>query len=342
MIDTVRKLSLAAALVGIALMIPATAVAAASDISIAVSIPESVEVGDQVELIAMLTSAGEPIDGAVVSLTYQASFAGESGAVELDRETTGADGTAVLSYEQRAPDNGEMRVEYVGPDETDVAPVVFTIEVQPSDEQQHWSEAGVSIWWLNGWLVIAVIMGIWGLIVFSASQLVIVGRSTDERKTEDDWGVADSGEDAGSAWVSFALVIVTVLTAVGMVIVFVRNPLTHANIETPAGYHRTPIVHLGDDFPYLGPGLDDPSIAESGDALVDGQATYFQFGCGGCHGLTGTGGVVASELVGEVGSEGGFAEDVREGPKDMPAYPAEFLSDDQLAKIHAFLKQGGD
>jgi mono/diheme cytochrome c family protein len=124
--------------------------------------------------------------------------------------------------------------------------------------------------------------------------------------------------------------------------VFVRNPLTHANIEIPAGYHRTPIVHLGEEFPYLGPGLDDPSIAESGDWLVDGQATYFQFGCGGCHGLAGDGGVVASELVGVVGSVGGFAEDVREGPKNMPGYAAENLSDDQLAKIHAFLKQSGD
>jgi hypothetical protein len=218
-------------------MVPATAVAAAGDISIAVSIPESVAVGSTVELETVLTSAGEPIDGAVVSLTYRSSFAGVSRAVELDRETTGADGTAVLSYEQRASDNGEMRVEYLGPEDTEVAPVIFAIVVRPGAEQQHRSEAGVSIWFLGGWVVIGVIMTVWALIVFSAFQLAAVGRRASG-------GVEDRAldqvvSDEGSAWVSVALVVVTVITAVGMVIVYVRTPLTHANIDAPTGYDRT-------------------------------------------------------------------------------------------------------
>ena len=344
MIDGVRRsalnVSIVAMLAVLLMMIPGAAFA--GDILITVSIPKSAAVGDHVELKAILTSAGEPIDGAVVSLTYRASLAGVSGTVELDREATGADGSAVLSYEQRAPENGEMRVEYLGPEDTDVVPVIFTIDVQPGAEQQHRSEAGLSIWWLNGWLVIAVIMGIWGLIVFSATQLAIVGRSTEEGEAEEDPFGAKLDEDEGSAWVSVVLAIVTVITAVGMVVVFVRNPLTHTNLEEPGVYDRTPIARVGEDYPYLGPGLRDPSLAESGDVVADGELTYFQFGCGGCHGISGQGGVVASELVGEVGSLGGFSEDIREGPKNMPPYAEDALSDEQLAKIHAFLKQGSD
>jgi Cytochrome C oxidase, cbb3-type, subunit III len=326
-----------AVLAVLVMMIPVAAFA--GDILITVSVPESAVVGGQVEVKAVLTSVGEPVDGAVVALTYRSTFAGKSGAVELDRETTGADGLAVLSYEQRASNNGEMRVEYLGPEDTDVAPVVFTIAVQPGGEQQERSEAGVSIWWLNGWVVIAVIMVVWGLIVFSAAQLVIVGRSTDEGESESPI-FAVVGSEEGSAWISVVLAIVTLITAIGMVVVFVRNPLTHANLDEPTGYDRTLIARVDEEFPYLGPGLEDPSLAESGDLLSDGQTLYFGLGCGGCHGISGQGGVVGPELVGEVGSLGGFIEDVREGPRGMPGYAEEILSDEQLAKIHAFLKPG--
>jgi Cytochrome C oxidase, cbb3-type, subunit III len=345
-------LSVVAVLAVLVMMIPVAAFA--GDILITVAVPESATVGGRVEVKAVLTSVGEPVDGAVVSLTYRSTFAGKSGAIELDRETTGADGLVVLSYEQRASDNGEMRVEYLGPEDTDVAPAVFTIAVQPGGEQQERSEAGVSIWWLSGWLVIAVIMLVWGLIVFSAAQLVIVGRSATEEiqaespvlaevgSEEGSAWVSVVGSEEGSAWISVVLATVTLITAIGMVIVFVRNPLTHANLDEPTGYDRTPIVRIDEEFPYLGPGLEDPSLAESGDLVSDGQTLYFGLGCGGCHGIAGQGGVVGPELVGEVGSLGGFIEDVREGPRGMPGYAEEVLSDEQLAKIHAFLKQGDD
>ena len=354
MIGRIRSVALdvllAAVLAVLVMMIPVAAFA--GDILITVSVPESATVGGRVEVKAVLTSVGEPVDGAVVSLTYRSTFAGKSGAIELDRETTGADGLAVLSYEQRASDNGEMRVEYLGPEDTDVAPAVFTIAVLPGGEQQERSEAGVSIWWLNGWVVIAVIMVVWGLIVFSAAQLVIVGRSADEVESEspvladvgseeDSAWISVVGSEEGSAWISVVLAIVTLITAIGMVIVFVRNPLTHANLDEPAGYDRTPIVRIDEEFPYLGPGLEDPSLAESGDLLNDGQTLYFGLGCGGCHGIAGQGGVVGPGLFGEIGSLGGFIEDVREGPRGMPGYAEDTLSDEQLAKIHAFLKQDG-
>jgi mono/diheme cytochrome c family protein len=69
---------------------------------------------------------------------------------------------------------------------------------------------------------------------------------------------------------------------------------------------------------------------------------YLQYGCASCHGLSGTGAVVAPELLGEVGSLGGFFEDVREGPKEMPGYASSVLTDDNLELIHRFLNSGSD
>lgn len=339
MIRTTRRaaleISIISVLASLVLMIAGTA--SAAEISIAVGAPESVAVGEIVEVKAVLTSAGEPVDGGTVSLTYGASLAGFDGRVELDRETTGADGIALLTYEQRAADNDEMRVEYLDPEDTVASSFGFTIAVQAGAEQQHRSEAGVSIWWLNGWIVIAVIMIVWGLIVYAAFQLVIVGRSTGDEASEVPVA-AGIRDETGSAWISVVLAVVTVITAVGMVIVFVRNPLTHTNLDDPGSYDRTPIARVGEDFPYLGPGLEDPSLADSGDPSRDGRVIYFEYGCAGCHGLAGDGGVVAPELLGEVGSQGGFAEDVREGPDNMPGYEPNVLSDERLAEIHSFLR----
>lgn len=93
------------------------------------------------------------------------------------------------------------------------------------------------------------------------------------------------------------------------------------------------------EYPYLGPGLDNPSTADTEGLVLDGRLIYFQFGCGGCHGLAGTGGAVAPELVGEVGSAGGFAEDVRDGPRNMPGYEPRVLSDEDLVRIHSYLRK---
>lgn len=312
-------------------------IAAAAEISIAVGAPQSVTVGDTVTIKAIVTSAGDPVKGAVVSLSYSASFAGVEDRVELDRETTGSDGVAMLTYEQRAVDNGEMQVGYVGPDDTTVEPLAFTIGVQPGAQQQHRSQAGVSIWWLNGWLLIGLIMIVWGSIVYSAFQLVIVGRESDGGSPARSAGRLEEG----AIRISVLLATVTVITAVGMVIVFVRNPLTHTNLDDPGSYSRTPVARVGVEYPYLGPGLSDPALVDSGDVLQDGRLAFFEYGCAGCHGLSGNGAIVGPELRGEVGSQDRFAEDVREGPKNMPAYSSSTLSDEDLAKIHAFLKETG-
>jgi mono/diheme cytochrome c family protein len=134
---------------------------------------------------------------------------------------------------------------------------------------------------------------------------------------------------------------VVIFTAAGMMLVLSRNPLTQAETGVAGGYARTPIAYVEIEYPYIGQGLEDPSIADTDDPLRDGRLLYFQYGCSGCHGLTSSGAAVAPELQGEVGSAGGFEEDVREGPKNMPGYEPSVLSNEELAKIHRYLDDGG-
>ncbi len=311
--------------------------ALATEIGLAVGAPDSVVVGTDVEVKAIVTSDGEPLEGAIIALSYSTSLGGFEGRVELASSLTDSAGIAVMHYEQRAADNGEMRVEYVGPEEIDAAPFVFTIAVDPDQQQLYAPIAGVKIPLLNGTLVIAVIVGVWSMIAFSAFQLVRVGRAG---QAAGETSSAAAASEQGSAWIATILAIATILTAVGMVIVFLRTPLASGDPLEPERYHRTPIAFLDADIPYAGVGLADSSLAETGDPLADGETLYFQYGCASCHGLSGAGAIVAPELLGEVGSLGGFLEDVREGPKGMPGYVAAALSDDDLELIHRYLKEG--
>lgn len=321
-----------------ALLIATTAVvmtavpAFAAEIVIAVGAPERVSVGQDVTIKALLHQDGVPLEGAEVAVTYQASIAGESGRVELATAVTDATGTALMTYQQRADDNGEMQVVYLGPDDGPVEPFTFTIAVEAGGEQLYELQTGVRIPFVNGTLVILVISGIWLLIALAAIHLVrvgLAGRNTDTLSSE-----------GGSMWISVALASVAIITAIGMVTVFVRAPVSNSHITAPDGYDRTVVNYLDVSYPYEGFGLDDDSDARTGDPLVDGSVLYFQYGCAACHGLTGQGAVVGGALVGEIGSFGSFAEDMREGPKGMPAYGEGTISDEKLEKIHAYLKDG--
>ncbi len=304
----------------------------AAEIEIAVGAPERVSVGQDVEIKALLHEDGTPLEGAEVAVTYQASIAGESGRVELATAVTDATGTAIMTYQQRADDNGEMQVVYLGPDSDPVKPYTFTIAVEAGGEQLYQQQTGVRIPFVNGTLVIVVISGVWLLIALAAVNLVRVGwagRGADIGASED-----------GSMWISVALASAAIITAVGMVIVFVRAPVSNTHITDPDGYDRTVVNYLGVSYVYEGFGLDDDSNARTGDPLVDGSVLYFQYACAACHGLRGQGAVVGGALVGEIGSFGGFADDVREGPKGMPSYGEGTISDKDLEKIYAILKDG--
>jgi hypothetical protein len=311
-------------------MIAAPALAAG--VEIAVGAPERVIVGQDVVVKAVLSQDGVPVEGAEVALTYQASIAGELGRVELASATTDSAGTVLMVYQQRADDNGEMQVVYLGPDSDPVVPYTFKIAVEPDGQQLYRQDTGVRIPFVNGTLVIVVISGVWVLIAMASIYLVRVGLAGRPSKRQ-------APED-GSIWISVLLASAAILTAVGMVIVFVRAPVANTHITDPDGYDRTIVNYLDVSYPYEGFGLNDESAAQSGDPIADGSLLYFQFACGACHGLAGQGAVVGPALVDEIGSLGSFGEDVREGAGGMPGYDESAISEENLEKIYLYLRNG--
>ena len=126
-------------------------------------------------------------------------------------------------------------------------------------------------------------------------------------------------------------------TLIGVIIA--RSPYTHGNLR-PEGYDRTEIAYVGDQHPFEGLGLADPSLAQTGDPAEDGRALFFRYGCASCHGLRGQGGAVGKDLS-EVDAEE-ISEKVRKGPKTMPAYESGTLSESDLEKLIAFLESTED
>jgi len=123
------------------------------------------------------------------------------------------------------------------------------------------------------------------------------------------------------------------ITLIGIVIA--RSPYTHGNLASAAGYTRTEVAYVGQERPFEGFGLANPRLAQTGDPAADGRALFFQFGCAGCHGLTGRGGVVGPDITRTAASK--LERKVRTGPKGMPIYAPETLTSDQIQVIASFL-----
>jgi len=342
MMTTIRSRSVCRGLMTLvvaAMILVGARTAWAGQIAVSVGAPGSAAVGSTVQVQATVTSDGVPVAGAMVSLSYRTSLGGVSGPVELDRAVTDANGFAALFYEQRAANNGEMRVDYVGPEEGVTAGATFTIAVQPGGVQQYRSVSGVAIPWLNATVVIGLITLLWSVIAFSAFQLVLIGRR----------GLAASGDemprgtrlsgDQGSAWIGTALATAALITATGMVIVFSRSPLTHGNLGDAEGYTRTPVDYLDSEYDFAGYGMEIPGVTDTADPVNNGAALWVRIGCVACHGPRATGGVIGPN-VSDVESLTDFSEDVRQGPGVMPAFEASILTDEQLAQIHAWLEAG--
>jgi|AMFO01.1.fsa_nt_gi Cytochrome c, mono- and diheme variants len=312
------------------------AAAFAADVAIAVTAPTSVHVGDWVEITATVTADGAPVRGAVVTLSYEEQFIGERAFVEVGTEVTGSDGVAVFRYQQRDPDGEAMRVSYEGPDpNVTVAPLVFDLPVEPGS-QQFRPRAGVRIPWLNGWVLVGLVVIVWGTIVVAAAQLVRIGRDGRDRRAGTAMA-APAGEE-GSTWLGTAITAAVVVIALIIVTVLVRNPPTHANLGSPEGYTRTPVAYVDQPVNYRGPGVDAAVLAATSDDVARGRALFFGAGCAGCHLVDGSGGVVGPKLRPEDVTE--LTRDVRRGPGGMPAYNESVLSNDDLALMFAYLRAG--
>ena len=118
-------------------------------------------------------------------------------------------------------------------------------------------------------------------------------------------------------------------------IVIARSPYTHGNLS-PAGYNRTEIAYVGEERPFEGLPLANPSRASTGDPVRDGRTLFFRYGCATCHGLNGQGGPVGKDLSGASAQK--VSSKVRAAPKAMPTFDASVLPDSDLERVIAFIE----
>lgn len=126
-------------------------------------------------------------------------------------------------------------------------------------------------------------------------------------------------------------------TLIGVIIA--RSPYTHHNLN-PEGYDRTEVATLGETPAFEGISLADASYA-TGDPLADGRILFFANNCASCHGLKGQGATVGTDLDTSDLSLSEFLREVRKGPKGMPAFVEETLSDEEAEQLYAFLEAVG-
>lgn len=122
-----------------------------------------------------------------------------------------------------------------------------------------------------------------------------------------------------------------------VVVIIYRSPYTHGNLS-PEDYDRTDVIRVGEEHPYEGIGLADPSGSLGGDPAADGRVLFFGYGCAACHGLKGQGSAVGDELDTSEISLSELLREVRRGPKGMPSFGEEILSQEDVEKLHAFLE----
>lgn len=139
--------------------------------------------------------------------------------------------------------------------------------------------------------------------------------------------------------IATVIFVVAIIIASTLVVVLLRNPATHRNLEDPEFYDRTPLALFDQEFVYEGYGTGAGLLEAGADPHLVGKALYVRTGCIGCHGVFAEGAVVGPALWDAPEEEAGdFIRDVRDGPGEMPAYPDSYLTDDDLGLILVFLE----
>lgn len=159
--------------------------ARADHLELEVTVPADVAVGEILEVSAVVRSAesGARIPGAVLSAFREASIAGVTGRVELASAITDELGMATLRWQHRAGGEHTLIVTFSGPGDTELESTSLSIITVGTEPQVVRSEAGVEIPGLGAWVLIAVLVAVWGLIQFSLLGPMTVARAA-TRPTE--------------------------------------------------------------------------------------------------------------------------------------------------------------
>lgn len=155
-----------------------TGTAQATHVKMEILMPTRITVGDTVDVRAVLHSVREdtPIAGATVIFYMQASFGGVNSEVELGRAVTDESGVADIDYYPRSAGDHQIRVEYMTPDSSDLEEATWSHSVV-SDGQLYRSTAGVRIPGLNAWLLMAVVAGVWIILLSVAWRVIVIARA---------------------------------------------------------------------------------------------------------------------------------------------------------------------
>ena len=150
----------------------------ASHVVVRTSFPSAATVGESVSLAVDLgTADGAPLAGATVTYYLHMSFAGVEGDGVIGRAVTDDAGVAAIHYLPRAAGLHEVRIEYLAPDAATVEEVLGTFDVA-GGEQLVRSSGGVDIPGINPGLLMAVLGGVWLILLSVAFRLVGIARAS--------------------------------------------------------------------------------------------------------------------------------------------------------------------
>ena len=295
----------------------ATGTAVADHLAVDVSAPETASLGEELEIrtVVRFVESGEPAEGVEIVFYSDASFAGVGGEIELGRVATDASGVAIFHLQLAASGTHAIRIEAIaGPE---IQPESVSIPVTVGGQLVR-SEAGVDIPGFGAWMVTAVMILVWSIMLVAVVRIVILARSGPSPRR---FGVAEG------------ILVVATTVAVGLVVLLIRSPQTHANLD-PEGYQRTAVAYTEADYLYPGPGLIAGVTPEQ--TVAYGRAVFMSRGCAGCHGTNAQGAATAGSPA--FASREWMGQVVRTGlPGGMPSYSEIDLSEEDLDAIFVFL-----
>lgn len=124
------------------------------------------------------------------------------------------------------------------------------------------------------------------------------------------------------------------LIALTLLVIGARSPYTHVNLDEGMDptYARTEQTLVGDPIPYMGGEL---AVPRASDPVELGKQLFVTKGCASCHGLDGRGAIVGPSIIDTKADK--LNSKTLAGPKGMPIYAPNALTDDDLAAIAAYL-----
>lgn len=128
-------------------------------------------------LVAVLKDGGgNPVPGAVIAFTRQASFlpGQPAGPAKLGAATTGADGRAAITWVPRQAGDQQFGAAFAGTSTLLKAEAVATLQVSPAAVQEYQLESrrldlGVGNWPL--WVILVVVWGLYGFVIYQLIRI---------------------------------------------------------------------------------------------------------------------------------------------------------------------------